>query len=180
VSLDTLVPAYTVTIHKSQGSEYPAVVIPVLTQLTPCCSVIPGVVRWSEGGWSYPPDGGSGHDLSPFGHPAGIAGDHSSGHAWFIDHADFEITVEGRSGDGLPLGHWGKTITFGQSAGIFLKRTALPKFPLQSKVGGAVIWGRAVASRLANRPAPERWTLPCGSTVWVPRPPSSSVRSVKD
>jgi exodeoxyribonuclease V alpha subunit len=30
--LDTLVPAYAETIHKSQGSEYPAVVIPVLTQ----------------------------------------------------------------------------------------------------------------------------------------------------
>jgi exodeoxyribonuclease V alpha subunit len=30
--LDVLVPAYAVTIHKSQGSEYPAVVIPVLTQ----------------------------------------------------------------------------------------------------------------------------------------------------
>lgn len=30
--LDTLVPAYAVTIHKSQGSEYSAVVIPVLTQ----------------------------------------------------------------------------------------------------------------------------------------------------
>ena len=30
--LDTLVPAYACTIHKSQGSEYPAVVIPVLTQ----------------------------------------------------------------------------------------------------------------------------------------------------
>jgi exodeoxyribonuclease V alpha subunit len=30
--LDTLVPAYAVTIHKSQGSEYPAAVIPVLTQ----------------------------------------------------------------------------------------------------------------------------------------------------
>ena len=29
---DTLVPAYAATIHKSQGSEYPAVVIPVLTQ----------------------------------------------------------------------------------------------------------------------------------------------------
>jgi hypothetical protein len=27
-----LVPAYAVTIHKSQGSEYPAVVIPVMTQ----------------------------------------------------------------------------------------------------------------------------------------------------
>ena len=30
--LDTLVPAYAVSIHKSQGSEYPAVVIPVMTQ----------------------------------------------------------------------------------------------------------------------------------------------------
>jgi exodeoxyribonuclease V alpha subunit len=30
--LDALVPAYAITIHKSQGSEYPAVVIPVLTQ----------------------------------------------------------------------------------------------------------------------------------------------------
>jgi exodeoxyribonuclease V alpha subunit len=30
--LDVLQPAYAVTIHKSQGSEYPAVVIPVLTQ----------------------------------------------------------------------------------------------------------------------------------------------------
>ena len=30
--LDTMVPAYAATIHKSQGSEYPAVVIPVLTQ----------------------------------------------------------------------------------------------------------------------------------------------------
>jgi exodeoxyribonuclease V alpha subunit len=30
--LDTLIPAYATTIHKSQGSEYPAVVIPVMTQ----------------------------------------------------------------------------------------------------------------------------------------------------
>jgi exodeoxyribonuclease V alpha subunit len=30
--LDTLAPAYATTIHKSQGSEYPAVVIPVMTQ----------------------------------------------------------------------------------------------------------------------------------------------------
>jgi exodeoxyribonuclease V alpha subunit len=30
--LDMLVPAYATTIHKSQGSEYPAVVIPVMTQ----------------------------------------------------------------------------------------------------------------------------------------------------
>jgi exodeoxyribonuclease V alpha subunit len=30
--LVTLVPAYAATIHKSQGSEYPAVVIPVMTQ----------------------------------------------------------------------------------------------------------------------------------------------------
>ncbi len=30
--LDSLVPAYAVTIHKSQGSEYPAIIIPVMTQ----------------------------------------------------------------------------------------------------------------------------------------------------
>ncbi|MCT0224920.1 ATP-binding domain-containing protein [Synechococcus sp. CS-1328] len=30
--LDNLVPAYACTIHESQGSEYPAVVIPLLTQ----------------------------------------------------------------------------------------------------------------------------------------------------
>ena len=30
--LDMLVPAYAATIHKSQGSGYPAVIIPVLTQ----------------------------------------------------------------------------------------------------------------------------------------------------
>jgi exodeoxyribonuclease V alpha subunit len=33
--LDALQPAYAVTIHKSQGSEYPAVVIPLLTQHYP-------------------------------------------------------------------------------------------------------------------------------------------------
>jgi hypothetical protein len=33
--LDTLVPAYAATIHKSQGSEYLAVVIPVVTQQYP-------------------------------------------------------------------------------------------------------------------------------------------------
>ena len=32
VELDSLVPAYAASIHKSQGSEYPAVVIPVMTQ----------------------------------------------------------------------------------------------------------------------------------------------------
>ena len=31
-SFDTLVPAFAASIHKSQGSEYPAVVIPVMTQ----------------------------------------------------------------------------------------------------------------------------------------------------
>jgi exodeoxyribonuclease V alpha subunit len=30
--LDALVPAYAASVHKSQGSEYPAVVIPVMTQ----------------------------------------------------------------------------------------------------------------------------------------------------
>src|SRR2546423_8434153 len=30
------------------------------------------------------------------------------------------------------------------------------------------------APRLASRPAPERWTLPCGSTVWVLHHPRAS------
>jgi exodeoxyribonuclease V alpha subunit len=33
--LDSIVPGYAATVHKSQGSEYPAVVIPVLTQHYP-------------------------------------------------------------------------------------------------------------------------------------------------
>ena len=33
--LDALVPAYAATIHKSQGSEYPAIIIPVMTQHYP-------------------------------------------------------------------------------------------------------------------------------------------------
>jgi exodeoxyribonuclease V alpha subunit len=33
--LDTLVPAYAASIHMSQGSEYPAAIIPVLTQHYP-------------------------------------------------------------------------------------------------------------------------------------------------
>jgi exodeoxyribonuclease V alpha subunit len=35
--LDELVLAYATTIHKSQGSEYPAVVIPLTTSTTQCC-----------------------------------------------------------------------------------------------------------------------------------------------
>jgi hypothetical protein len=38
--LDVLVPAYAATIHKSQGSEYRAVIIPVLTQHSPYCNAI--------------------------------------------------------------------------------------------------------------------------------------------
>jgi len=34
-TLDELVPAYAITIHKAQGSEYPAVVIPLSTQHYP-------------------------------------------------------------------------------------------------------------------------------------------------
>jgi len=46
--LDTLVAAYAATIHKSQGSEYPAVIIPVLTQHYPMLQrnlVYTGVTR---------------------------------------------------------------------------------------------------------------------------------------
>jgi len=48
--LDTLVPAYAATIHKSQGSEYPAVIIPVLTQHYACCSGISSTPALPEGG----------------------------------------------------------------------------------------------------------------------------------
>ena len=34
--LDSLVLAYATTIHKAQGSEYPAVILPVTTQHYPC------------------------------------------------------------------------------------------------------------------------------------------------
>ena len=36
--LDELVLAYATTIHKSQGSEYPAVVIPLRLSIIRCCS----------------------------------------------------------------------------------------------------------------------------------------------
>ena len=53
--LDTLVPAYAATIHKSQGSEYPAVIIPVLTQHYPCCSEIFSTPASpaASGSWSW-------------------------------------------------------------------------------------------------------------------------------
>jgi len=38
IELDELVLAYATTIHKSKGSEYPAVVIPLATQHTRCCN----------------------------------------------------------------------------------------------------------------------------------------------
>jgi exodeoxyribonuclease V alpha subunit len=50
--LDTLVPAHACTIHKSQGSEYPAVVIPLLRQHYPmlqhnwCTRTSPAASGW--------------------------------------------------------------------------------------------------------------------------------------
>ena len=43
--LDALVPAYAATVHKSQGSEYPAIVIPVLTQHYPHVAAQPALHR---------------------------------------------------------------------------------------------------------------------------------------
>jgi hypothetical protein len=52
-----LVPAYAATIHKSQGSEYPAVIIPVLTQHYPMLQLhryhtrqAAGCAGWAEEG----------------------------------------------------------------------------------------------------------------------------------
>jgi exodeoxyribonuclease V alpha subunit len=52
--LDTLVPAYAATIHKSQGSEYPAVIIPFSPSTTRCCSEISSTPapRGARGSWS--------------------------------------------------------------------------------------------------------------------------------
>jgi exodeoxyribonuclease V alpha subunit len=43
--LDELVLAYATTIHKSQGSEYPAVVMPLSTQHLPHAAAEPGLYR---------------------------------------------------------------------------------------------------------------------------------------
>jgi exodeoxyribonuclease V alpha subunit len=52
--LDTLVPAYAATIHKSQGSEYPAVVIPVMTQHYTMCSAICSIpASLAASAWSF-------------------------------------------------------------------------------------------------------------------------------
>jgi len=54
--LDALVPAYAASIHKSQGSEYPAVVIPIMTQHYPMLqrnllyTGVTGARSWSS--WS--------------------------------------------------------------------------------------------------------------------------------
>jgi exodeoxyribonuclease V alpha subunit len=47
--LDELVLAYVTTIHKSQGSEYPAVVIPLTTQHYPMLQKKPGLHRRDAG-----------------------------------------------------------------------------------------------------------------------------------
>src|ERR1700730_9667568 len=47
--IDMLVPAYAATIHKSQGSEYPAVIIPVLTQHYP---LLQRNLLYTGDGWS--------------------------------------------------------------------------------------------------------------------------------
>jgi hypothetical protein len=52
--LDMLVPAYAATIHKNQGSEYPAVIIPMLTQHYPMLQrnlLYTGVTRGRP--WSF-------------------------------------------------------------------------------------------------------------------------------
>ena len=58
--LDTLVPAYAATIHKSQGSEYPAVIIPVMTQHYRCCSGISSTPAspGARGSWFCRPEEG--------------------------------------------------------------------------------------------------------------------------
>ena len=62
--LDTLVPAYAATVHKSQGSEYPAVVMPVLTQHYAMLRrnlLYTGVTRGKAAGGAGGPEEGGGH-----------------------------------------------------------------------------------------------------------------------
>ena len=59
--LDALVPAYAATVHKSHGSEYPAVVIPVLTQHYAMLRrnlLYTGVTRGKRGRIGGPEEGG--------------------------------------------------------------------------------------------------------------------------
>ena len=52
--LDMLVPAYAATIHKSQGSEYPAVSSRCSPSITPCCSGTCSIpASRAASGWSY-------------------------------------------------------------------------------------------------------------------------------
>ena len=63
--LDVLVPAYAATIHKSQGSEYPAVIIPVLTQHYPMLQrnlLYTRDARQAPGGSGRPAEGGHHRD----------------------------------------------------------------------------------------------------------------------
>jgi hypothetical protein len=72
--LDALVPAYAATIHKSQGSEYPAVVIPLMTQHYPMLQTEPSLhrryTRQEAGGASRPKEGGRHRGAQRLGSPA--------------------------------------------------------------------------------------------------------------
>jgi exodeoxyribonuclease V alpha subunit len=65
--LDMLVPAYAATIHKSQGSEYPAVVIPIMTQHYAMLrrnllyTIYTGVTRGKKAGRVGRPEAGGRH-----------------------------------------------------------------------------------------------------------------------
>ena len=72
--LDTLVPAYAATVHKSQGSEYPAVVIPGADPALRDAEAEPalhrGHARQAAGGAGGPKEGGRDRGAERLGAPA--------------------------------------------------------------------------------------------------------------
>ena len=104
--LDTLIPAYAATIHKSQGSEYPAVIIPVMTQHYPMLQRNYPLHRrhpWQEArGSCRPEEGRRDRGSQRFG-PATLVETRRLATARRVAHAARSVHRElRRDGDGVP------------------------------------------------------------------------------